>query len=87
MEWTPAHLDRVICHQVGSGHQRSILDALGIAPEREFSTFETLGNIGTVSLPITAARAAEEDFISPGHRVGFLGIGTGLNCLMMGIEW
>jgi len=87
MDWTPAHLDRVICHQVGSGHQRSILDALGIAPEREFSTFETLGNIGTVSLPLTAARAAEEGFIGPGHRVGFLGIGTGLNCLMMGIEW
>lgn len=85
--WTPEHLDRVICHQVGSGHQRSILDALGIACEREFSTFETLGNIGTVSLPLTAARAEEEGFISAGHRVGFLGIGTGLNCLMMGIEW
>ena len=23
----------------------------------------------------------------PGDRVGFLGIGSGLNCLMLGVEW
>ena len=85
--WSASDLDRVVCHQVGSGHQRSILDALGIPHEREFSTYEHLGNIGTVSLPITAARAAEEGFIVEGDRVGFLGIGTGLNCLMMGVQW
>jgi len=40
-----------------------------------------------VSLPITAARAAEDGFIVDGDRVGLLGIGTGLNCLMLGIQW
>jgi hypothetical protein len=25
--------------------------------------------------------------IQRGERVGFLGIGSGLNCLMLGIEW
>jgi 3-oxoacyl-[acyl-carrier-protein] synthase-3 len=87
LDWTAEDLDRVVCHQVGSGHQRTILDALGISPDREYSTYATLGNIGTVSLPLTAARAAEVGFIAPGDRVGFLGIGTGLNCLMMGIQW
>ena len=85
--WQAGEVDRVVCHQVGAGHQRAILEALGIPPEREFSTFSTLGNIGTVSLPLTAARAAEESFILPGDRVGLLGIGTGLNCLMMGVQW
>ena len=46
-----------------------------------------LGNIGTVSLPITAAIAEERGFLEPGDRVGWLGIGSGLNCLMLGIEW
>lgn len=87
LDWASDELDRVICHQVGSGHQRSILEALGLPHDREFSTFETLGNIGTVSLPMTAARAAEEGFIVEGDRVGLLGIGTGLNCLMMGVQW
>jgi 3-oxoacyl-[acyl-carrier-protein] synthase-3 len=87
MGWSGADVDRVICHQVGSGHQASILSTLGILPEKDFTTYEYLGNIGTVSLPLTAALAAERELLLPGDRVGFLGIGSGLNCLMMGIAW
>jgi 3-oxoacyl-[acyl-carrier-protein] synthase-3 len=79
--------DKVICHQVGATHQRNILDAIGIDPSKDFTTFKFLGNIGTVSLPITAAIAAEREFLTPGDLVGFLGIGSGLNCLMLGIQW
>lgn len=85
--WQPNDVERVVCHQVGSGHQRAILEALSIPPDREFSTYAALGNIGTVSLPITTALAAEEGFIEPGLRIGLLGIGTGLNCLMLGVQW
>ena len=79
--------DKVICHQVGATHQRNILDAIGIDPSQDFTTFKFLGNIGTVSLPITAAIAAEREFLTAGDLVGFLGIGSGLNCLMLGVEW
>jgi 3-oxoacyl-[acyl-carrier-protein] synthase-3 len=85
--WRSEHLDKVICHQVGAGHRDAVLKAIGIPPEKDFSTFEYLGNIGTVSLPITAAIAEEREFLQPGDRVGFLGIGSGLNCLMLGLEW
>ncbi|MFB3090590.1 MAG: 3-oxoacyl-[acyl-carrier-protein] synthase III C-terminal domain-containing protein, partial [Gammaproteobacteria bacterium] len=46
-----------------------------------------LGNIGTVSVPLTAAIAEQRQFLKPGDRVSFLGIGSGLNCLMLGWEW
>ena len=85
--WRPDYLDKVICHQVGAGHRDAVLKAIGVPKEKEFSTFEYLGNIGTVSLPITAAIAEEREFLQPGDRVGFLGIGSGLNCLMLGLEW
>jgi 3-oxoacyl-[acyl-carrier-protein] synthase III len=85
--WRAEQLDKVICHQVGAGHRDAVLKAIGIPPEKDFSTFEYLGNIGTVSLPITAAIAEEREFLQPGDRVGFLGIGSGLNCLMLGLEW
>ena len=77
----------MICHQVGAAHRDTILRSLGIAPDKDFSTFPYLGNIGTVSLPLTAALAEEREFLRPGDRVGFLGIGSGLNCLMLGVEW
>jgi len=79
--------DKIICHQVGATHQRAITEAIGLPPERDFTTFRHLGNIGTVSLPITAAIAAERGFLTAGDLVGFLGIGSGLNCLMLGIKW
>ncbi len=85
--WAADTVDKVICHQVGASHRDSILKTLGIAEEKEFSTYPFLGNMGTVSLPLTAALAEEREFLRPGDRVGFLGIGSGLNCLMLGIDW
>jgi 3-oxoacyl-[acyl-carrier-protein] synthase-3 len=87
MGWARDQVDKVICHQVGEGHRDTILKELGIAPEKDFSTYKYLGNIGTVSLPLTAAIAEQRKFLQPGDRVSFLGIGSGLNCLMLGWEW
>ena len=83
----PDRPEKIICHQVGSTHQRAILEAIGIPAESDFTTFRHLGNIGTVSLPITAAIAGERGFLGPGDSVGLLGIGSGLNCLMLGVTW
>ena len=85
--WTAAMIDRVICHQVGSAHQSMILKTLGIPAEKDFTTYEFLGNMGTVSLPLTAVLAVERDVLLAGDKVAFLGIGSGLNCMMLGIEW
>lgn len=87
MGWTPERIDKVICHQVGSTHRETILKTLNIDPRKDFSTHAYLGNIGTVSLPLTAALAEEREFLQPGDLVGFLGIGSGLNCLMLGWQW
>ena len=85
--WRAEDVDRVISHQVGDAHRREVLGALGITADRDFSTFAELGNIGTVSVPLTAAVASEQGFLSPGDRVGMLGIGSGLNCLMLAVQW
>jgi 3-oxoacyl-[acyl-carrier-protein] synthase-3 len=85
--WAAETIDKVICHQVGSVHRNTILQTLGISADKEFSTYPFLGNIGTVSLPLTAAIAEEREFLLPGDRVSLLGIGSGLNCLMLGVEW
>lgn len=87
MGWAIEEVDKVICHQVGSGHQDTILRELGIDRHKDFSTYKYLGNIGTVSLPITAAIADQRNFLKSGDRVSFLGIGSGLNCMMLGWEW
>jgi 3-oxoacyl-[acyl-carrier-protein] synthase-3 len=87
LDWPPHKPDKIICHQVGAAHQKSILEALSISEDKDFTTYRYLGNMGTVSLPITAAIADERGVLLKGDHVAFLGIGSGLNCLMLGIDW
>jgi len=78
---------RFICHQVGSAHRRKLYETLGLDLAKDFSTFETLGNTGSVALPATLGKAIEAGAVREGDRVGLLGIGSGLNCLMLALEW
>jgi 3-oxoacyl-[acyl-carrier-protein] synthase-3 len=83
-EKTPA---RFVCHQVGSMHRRALYEKLGLDLARDFSTFERLGNTGSAALPITLAHAVEAGAIQDGDKVALLGIGSGINCLMLAMEW
>ena len=87
MEWPLEDVDRTVCHQVGSAHRDVMLRTLGLSPQQDFVTYEYLGNTGTAALSVAAALAHERGFLEPGHRVGLLGIGSGLNCIMLGVEW
>jgi 3-oxoacyl-[acyl-carrier-protein] synthase-3 len=78
--------DRFICHQVGVMHRNKLYDTLGLDTAKDFSTFETMGNTGSVALPLTLAQARSAGFVLPGHRVGLLGIGSGINSVMLVLE-
>ncbi|GGI75028.1 3-oxoacyl-ACP synthase III [Shewanella gelidii] len=86
-DWVVEQVDKVICHQVGASNRKQVLSALNIPVEKEFPTYQRLGNMGTVSLPVTAAMAHDQGFLKRGDQVSFLGIGSGLNCMMLGIKW
>ncbi|MEZ0228750.1 MAG: 3-oxoacyl-ACP synthase III [Planctomycetota bacterium] len=87
LEWAPSRIDRVFCHQVTAGHSAAILQAFGVDKTKDFSTVESLGNMGTAALPTGMAIGAERGVVKPGDKVALLGIGSGLNCMMLGLEW
>jgi 3-oxoacyl-[acyl-carrier-protein] synthase-3 len=60
---------------------------VGLDLAKDFSTFETLGNMGSASLPATLALAVDAGAVRPGDRVALMGIGSGLNCMMLALEW
>src|SRR5258708_1571903 len=80
-------MDKTICHQVGGTHRRMMLESLGLPAERDYATFPWLGNTGSVALPITLALAIENGFIGEQEHVALLGIGSGINCLMLAVDW
>jgi len=87
LEWDNGDVDRLFCHQVGTMHRKLLYDTIGLNPEKDFSTLEFLGNTGAASLPVTLAMGEEQGVLQPGDKAALLGIGSGLNCLMLGVEW
>jgi acyl-CoA:acyl-CoA alkyltransferase len=85
--WETDDIDRTFCHQVGVAHRKLMFDSLGLKPAIDFATLETLGNTGAVALPITMALGIEQGRLSKDDNVAMLGIGSGINCLMLAVEW
>lgn len=85
--WGVDDIDRFFCHQVGSAHTRLLFGTLGLDVNKNFETLSFLGNVGSVSAPITLALALEQEVFRPGQKGALLGIGSGINCLMLGIDW
>lgn len=85
--WTLTDIEKSFCHQVGTTHRKLMLESLGIPLEKDFLTVDWLGNTGSAALPTTLALGLEQGFVQPNDRVALLGIGSGINSLMMGVEF
>jgi 3-oxoacyl-[acyl-carrier-protein] synthase-3 len=77
--------DATVCHQVGSAHRTRMLQSLALDPQRDFATFPYLGNTGSVALPTALGVGLLAKAIPRGSRAALLGIGSGINCVMMSV--
>ena len=87
MSWDEQTPNHILTHQVGLQHQRKLFEVLNLDIQKNFSTFETLGNTGSVALPISLCKAAEAERFQSGDKILLLGIGSGLSTLMLGMVW
>jgi 3-oxoacyl-[acyl-carrier-protein] synthase III len=85
--WKDSDVDKCFTHQVSAVHSRRVFKTLGLDKEKDFSTVEYLGNIGSVSLPITMAIGIEQGCLNHGDKIVMMGIGSGIVCLILGLEW
>ena len=63
-----------------------MLEKLGLDPAIDFVTYPWLGNTGAAALPATLAIGIEQGHYQSGDRVLMMGIGSGINVMMMGME-
>jgi len=84
--WSPDTPEFVATHQVGKAHTMAVFEALSLGMDKNYSTFETLGNCGSVSLPITYTLACEQFPERMTRPWALLGIGSGLSSLMLSLN-
>ncbi|MBU4273406.1 MAG: 3-oxoacyl-ACP synthase III [Planctomycetes bacterium] len=87
MDWTAGDIQKTFCHQVGRAHRRLLFETLGLDERIDYSTVEYLGNTGAAALPMTTAIGIENGRLHQNDRVALLGIGSGINVIMLGVEW
>ena len=85
--WTHDDVDCFVGHQVGVAHETLLKQILKLEHCPTFTTYQFLGNTGASALPVTLAIYDEEKKIPAGSQVGLLGIGSGLNSIMLGVKW
>lgn len=85
--WTAGSANRTVTHQVGKAHTKAMYETLGLALDSGYTTYDRLGNVGSVSLPITLSMAVDDHFVGAGDRVALLGIGSGISTAMLGVQW
>ncbi len=85
--WENDDITRAFTHQVGVAHKKLMYEKIAFDASRDFSTVEFLGNTGSAALPTTFALAIEEGLVNDGDKIALLGIGSGLNSVMLGLEW
>lgn len=83
----PYNIEWVVGHQVGRAHEELTMKTLGLAEHKTHTTYEVLGNTGSAALPITLIDMIEKQKVEAGELVALLGIGSGLNSIMMGVQW
>ena len=86
LNWRNDSFNKLVGHQVGVAHRNAILDSIKVSKDKDYSTFETLGNTGSSAL-VTLMKAYEDNFISKSDNIALLGIGSGLSTVMLGVEW
>ncbi len=84
--WNRETPDCFTCHQVGKTHQRHLFEQLKLDRSKDFTTYTYMGNVGSVSLPFTFHQAVEAGQAGFANRVALMGIGSGLSCVILGVE-
>jgi 3-oxoacyl-[acyl-carrier-protein] synthase-3 len=93
MGWDNDAVDVIFSHQVSEKQRQIGLETLQVGPgftsteDIDYPTLHTLGNIASVSAPISMALGREDGFLSEGDRICMLGVGSGINSIMLGIQW
>jgi len=83
LDWTPANVDTLVCHQVGKKSVSALCNIAEVSESKVPITYRKYGNTATCTIPIGLHIAKPKN----GDRILLMGGGSGLSSFQGGIEW
>lgn len=87
LDFSTADVAQFMLHQVGKANHDALTRELALPVDRALAVYSRYGNVGAAGVPFTLATAAQRGMLQPGDLALLMGIGSGLNCTMMGVRW
>ena len=84
---SPDDVSEFVLHQVGQANHDALMSNLVLPPEKVLRLYIDHGNVGAAGVPFTLASAVEQGRVASGDTAMLMGIGSGLNCTMLGVKW
>ena len=82
-----SQFDEFALHQVSKPLTTMLLKVLDIESHKVMTTFPEYGNMGPVSLPFTISKLEAAGRLVAGKRLAMIGAGSGLNCMVLDVQW
>jgi 3-oxoacyl-[acyl-carrier-protein] synthase-3 len=88
MEWDKDDIDRVFTHQVSEPQRRKAMRVLKYPVNgKDYPILQKFGNCGAAAAPLAFAMGIEDGILNDGDKVCLLGVGSGINSLILGVQW
>lgn len=87
MQWTNKTVNKMFTHQVSEPQRKIGLKALGVPLTIDYPTLHYLGNTASVAAPISMAIGIDNGFVDEGDKIILFGVGSGINSIVLGIQW
>ncbi|HQE91487.1 MAG TPA: 3-oxoacyl-ACP synthase III [Anaerolineae bacterium] len=85
--WKNSTVDKMFTHQISEPQRKIGLKAIGVPPDIDHPTLHYLGNTASVAAPISMAIGIDNGIVEEGDKVVLFGVGSGINSVVLGIQW
>jgi len=86
--WNKKTINRVFSHQVSEPQRQKALKALDMPLNgMDYPNLRTMGNTGSVAAPLCLAQGISDGILKDGDKVCLMGVGSGINSIILGIQW
>ncbi|MEO6292238.1 MAG: 3-oxoacyl-[acyl-carrier-protein] synthase III C-terminal domain-containing protein, partial [Burkholderiaceae bacterium] len=87
LNWDVENINEFAIHQISNIHIQTFQKQFDIESNKVMSIIQKYGNMGPVSVPFIVSKLEIAERLTQGKMLRVVGSGSGLNCMVMDVQW